>query len=421
MSRGNMEKEKSRRKEPIISDRTDWAKENLCLPEAVGELLCLKEWQDTRIPARGWLARWGDSALKISGGGVRMREKATPIEAIYLASTMSEKFGISGPEINGSKFVVDFDHTNPRKHEVLKNFFYAFREDLETLGTAGDLNVSETEVGEILQEFGIPNPQWGIVKGLNLSSPEEVISRLNKAMHLPLSPPFSKKHRFFVDVAAGWSTSVSICTYFSRKGRSIKDMTFSIQGVGAVGGSAAWFLEQNGGRIISVADEKGTIDLQDMKFVEVIKNLNQKGWISRNRSEQDNKPNRILSSKADCLVLAAISEVIKQENAGDVKSAYIFEGANRPITPTAEEILYKNGVTIAPDLIVNAGTAELFSIAILNMAPLNEKAILRRIEQITTQAIERTIEISDEKNISLRKAAKIVSRENLWKRFLPSV
>ena len=82
----------------------------------------------------------------------------TALETIGLASTMAEKFGITGPEINGSKFVINYDPDAQDKKNILKDCVKAFLPDLFTTGTAGDLDVSEQEAVEVLALCGIKNP-----------------------------------------------------------------------------------------------------------------------------------------------------------------------------------------------------------------------------------------------------------------------
>ena len=63
----------------------------------------------------------------------------------------------------------------------------------------------------------------------------------------------------------------------------------------------------------------------------------------------------LLELKCDVLVPAAIDNVITEENARQIKARLILEAANHPITPEADRILSEGGVTILPDILVNAG------------------------------------------------------------------
>ncbi|GAI31380.1 unnamed protein product, partial [marine sediment metagenome] len=63
----------------------------------------------------------------------------------------------------------------------------------------------------------------------------------------------------------------------------------------------------------------------------------------------------LLETDCDILIPAALENQITVENADRVKSKYIVEGANGPITPDAEGILLKKKITIVPDILANAG------------------------------------------------------------------
>jgi glutamate dehydrogenase len=55
------------------------------------------------------------------------------------------------------------------------------------------------------------------------------------------------------------------------------------------------------------------------------------------------------------LAPCALEQVITSENADKVKAKIICEGANGPVTPTADEILEERGLLVLPDILANAG------------------------------------------------------------------
>ena len=62
----------------------------------------------------------------------------------------------------------------------------------------------------------------------------------------------------------------------------------------------------------------------------------------------------LLALEVDLLIPSALEDAINADNAGDVKAKAIFEVANGPVSPDADELL-ERGVSIVPDILVNAG------------------------------------------------------------------
>src|SRR5207253_4789894 len=63
----------------------------------------------------------------------------------------------------------------------------------------------------------------------------------------------------------------------------------------------------------------------------------------------------LLLLECDILAPCALEQVITGQNADKVKASIICEGANGPVTPTADAILEDRGILILPDVLANAG------------------------------------------------------------------
>jgi glutamate dehydrogenase (NAD(P)+) len=64
---------------------------------------------------------------------------------------------------------------------------------------------------------------------------------------------------------------------------------------------------------------------------------------------------QLLEVDCDYLVPAAIQDVITAENAGRVRARAVVEAANHPVSPEGDAILAARGITVLPDILVNAG------------------------------------------------------------------
>jgi len=133
--------------------------------------------------------------------------------------------------------------------------------------------------------------------------------------------------------------------------------TVVIQGLGNVGYHAAKFLEEEGAKIIGVAEFEGAIHSAEGLGVEAIM-----AHRKANDSLLDFPSAKNLESSAaalelecDILVPAALENQITEENAPRVAAKIIAEAANGPLSADADEILARRKVMILPDTYLNAG------------------------------------------------------------------
>ncbi|MFA5103301.1 MAG: glutamate dehydrogenase, partial [Candidatus Thermoplasmatota archaeon] len=63
----------------------------------------------------------------------------------------------------------------------------------------------------------------------------------------------------------------------------------------------------------------------------------------------------LLTLPVDILVPSALENVITKENAPKIKAKLVLEMANGPTTPEADDILYKRGIPVVPDVLSNSG------------------------------------------------------------------
>jgi glutamate dehydrogenase (NAD(P)+) len=135
------------------------------------------------------------------------------------------------------------------------------------------------------------------------------------------------------------------------------DKRVIVQGFGNVGYHAAKFLQEGGATIIGVIEYDGAVVNDKGIDVEALNTHRMEtGSITGyGRAKTIKQASSVLEHECDILVPAALESQIFKDNAANIKTKMIVEGANGPVTSLAEEILLKKGVFIMPDMYVNAG------------------------------------------------------------------
>ncbi len=139
--------------------------------------------------------------------------------------------------------------------------------------------------------------------------------------------------------------------------KELKHAKVVIQGYGNAGFNFAKLLyQQDKCKIIAVSDSKGGIFNKDgLNPEEVLQHKKTNGTVVGfpNSTQISNK--ELLQLECDILAPSALENVITKENADKIKSKIVIELANGPITPEADNILYKKKITVLPDILANAG------------------------------------------------------------------
>ncbi|MCL2407358.1 MAG: Glu/Leu/Phe/Val dehydrogenase [Defluviitaleaceae bacterium] len=157
--------------------------------------------------------------------------------------------------------------------------------------------------------------------------------------------------------ATGLGVAVTTNEMAKQLGLSLRGSRVLVQGFGNVGSHAALCTESLGGKIISICEWDTIIynptGIDCHKLVEY-KNANGgsiKGFPDTTEITQD----EFWALEAEVLLPCAMENAITNENAKKINVRIIAEGANGPITPEADALLYKKGIAVVPDILANAG------------------------------------------------------------------
>ena len=130
-----------------------------------------------------------------------------------------------------------------------------------------------------------------------------------------------------------------------------------VQGLGNVGYYAARELADHGARIVGIAEiDAGVYDPNGLDMEEVAAYRRERGGVADYPAGQVFADSReTLEQPCDILVPAALEHQLTVDNAERIQARIIAEAANAPTSPEADRILNQRGITIIPDLYLNAG------------------------------------------------------------------
>ena len=344
------------------------------------------EWKDAETEAEGWVVI---NSLRggAAGGGTRMRAGLDKREVESLAKTMEVKFTVAGPAIGGAKSGINFDPKDPRKEGVLRRWYAAVTPLLKHYyGTGGDLNVDEIhEVIPITEDCGVWHPQEGVFNGHFQPREAQKINRIGQLRQGVLkviedatySPDLNRKY-VVADMITGYGVAESIKHYYSIWGGDVKGKKVIVQGWGNVGSAAAYYLAQDGAKVIGIIDRVGGLINTDGFTFEEIKSL----FLSKNGNElshtnlidYDEMNSKIWSLGAEVFIPCAGSRMITEDQLDQMIKGgmeVISSGANVPFADP--EIFFgkiadkaDNSLSAIPDFISNCGMARVFAYLMSN-------------------------------------------------------
>jgi glutamate dehydrogenase/leucine dehydrogenase len=391
------------------------------------------EWNDAPTGAQGFLVI---NSLRggAAGGGTRMRFGLTKHEVISLAKTMEIKFSVSGPSIGGAKSGINFDPKDPRKREVLERWYKAVAPILKNYyGTGGDMNIDEIdEVIPITEEYGIWHPQEGIVNGHYHPTEKDKINKIgqlrvgvSKVLEDENYTPSKKEGYVVADMITGFGVSESVKHYYKIwKNENLLNKKVIIQGFGNVGAATAFFLAQQGVKVVGIIDVTGALINNDGFNFEEIRTL----FLNRknNKLTHDNlipfeqAKDIFFDTQADIFIPAAGSRLIGENEVSKMTKAgvkVISSGANVPFNDV--EIFYgkilnqaDSTLAVIPDFIANCGMARVFAYLMGKNIKITDEAIFQDVSKIIHDALEK-VHQKDKQTIYLTKNALQLAIEEL--------
>ena len=339
-------------------------------------------------------------------GGIRYHPQVDMDEVKALATLMTMKCAVVGIPLGGGKggIIVDPKTLSKRELEQLTRKYVDRIEAFigpELDVPAPDVNTTPEIMAWIADEYS--KLQKKNVLGVVTGKPLEVGGSQGR----------------------GDATSQGGCyildEFAKERGIDPSKTSIIIQGFGNAGAHMARILSGQGYKIVGVSDSQGGLYCEagiDVKAVSDCKaekgSVTKCDSICKNGRVVDNEG--LLASQCDILILAALENQVREDNAKNIKAKYILELANGPVTPEADKILAGKGIEIIPDILANAGgvTVSYFELVQnqMNYYWTNEE-VQQKLHPIMVDAWKRLSEYQKKYKCTLRQAAFISAMSRL--------
>ena len=193
-----------------------------------------------------------------------------------------------------------------------------------------------------------------------------------------------------------------------------KNTTVAVQGFGNVGYYFAKLAHEAGYKIVAVSDSKGGIYNKDgLDPAAALKVKQETGKLTGGEVISNEQ---LLELPVDVLAPSALESVITSDNVDLIKAKIILELANGPTTPEADEVLFKKGITLVPDVLANAGgvTVSYFEwYQNIHQEHWTEDQVLAKLEPMMQKSFTAVWAAQEKYGVDLRMAAYTVALERI--------
>jgi glutamate dehydrogenase (NAD(P)+) len=201
-------------------------------------------------------------------------------------------------------------------------------------------------------------------------------------------------------------------------GTSLEGKRIAIQGYGQVGSWAARLAAARGALIVGLSDVGGTIyDAKGLNLKAIDQAYRDGARSVVDTGVGDVVARGVAGSTAvfglDCDVVmpCALGDAVGETEANSMKAMLVVEGANGPLTPTADLILADRGIVVIPDVYANAGGVTCSYLEqCQNFAHLtwDEDEVNARVIDLMRAAFERFYAFTQESKLPNRLAATVL-------------
>jgi glutamate dehydrogenase (NAD(P)+) len=326
-------------------------------------------------------------------GGIRYHPEVDKDEVRALASLMTWKTALLDIPFGGAKGGISCDPMNMSMLEL---------ERLTRKFTA--------RIAIILgPQRDIPAPDMGTDAQVMAWLMDEYSSRRGYSPGVVTGKPVSLGGSQGRLTATAYGCIVVADAYYKSRGDKLEGKTAAIQGFGNVGSFSAHFWHERGGKVLAVTDVKGGVYNEDgLDVPALFEYFKEKRTVAGFPKAEVMNNQDLLALPVDCLIPAAIGDVITPDNCAHIKAPLIVEAANHPTMPEADDELYDRGITVIPDILANAGgvTVSYFEWSQnLTQFYWDEERVNQELDRKMRKGFMDVVTLARQEKVSMRTAA----------------
>ena len=346
------------------------------------------------LHVRVFVVRHND-VLGPSKGGIRMTDTVNLNEITGLAMEMTWKTALIGVPFGGGKSGIRCDtKLKPTEKEILiRAFTRGMRRHMgpEIYVPAPDMGTNESDMGHIRDCISY-SEGTSITAGCFVTGKPVVLGGIVGRRE-----------------ATGQGVVATIATACQRLNLSVSNLRVAVQGFGNVGSVAALVIAKQGATVVAVSDITGaTFHKDGLDIPKLAEHVKTTGGVKGFAGGKDVSLDEMLEADCDVLIPAAVGSAITEENAGRIRAKIIAEGANAPLTPSADDILNDRNAFIIPDILCNAGGVFVSYLEYTQETQrdqITRDEVELRLKDRMTSTFDQVYERSLQKNETMRHAA----------------
>ncbi len=149
-------------------------------------------------------------------------------------------------------------------------------------------------------------------------------------------------------------------------GMSMDTMSFSLIGYGNVGSWTGRLLAERGAHMRAVMDHTGAIIATStgtqgenvgggIDTIALAEHVQKTGGVAGFAGAEALSIDDFYALDVDLFIPAALEQMVDEKRAAQLQCKVVVEGANAPMTPQGEQVLFQRGITVLPAILCNVG------------------------------------------------------------------